>query len=60
MKKFIYCTDENLKNKLEEKLAFISKQTINGKDTWIFENSSKIVFSDIDMSKLRFTNKLYI
>ena len=60
MKKFIYCTDETLKNKLINKLELVMKKEINGNMTWIFENNNKMVFSDIDISKLKFTNKICI
>jgi len=60
MKKFIYCTDENLKNKLKNSLELILEKEIDGNLTWIFENNNKIVFSDIDINKLKFTNKFFI
>lgn len=58
--KFIYCTDKDVKNKLLDKLDLIDEKIINGKMTYIFENNSKIVFSNEDVSKLTFTNKFYI
>ena len=59
-KKFVYCTDEGLSNKLDSQLELVSVQVINDKKTWIFENNNKVVFAEADMSKLDFTNKLYI
>jgi hypothetical protein len=58
--KFIYCIDKEIKNKLLNKLELIDAKTINGKQTWIFENSNKVQFNNEDMSKLEFTNKFYI
>jgi len=59
-KKFVYCTDEGLSQELGNQLELVSVQVINDKRTWIFENNNKLVFADADMSKLDFTNKLYI
>jgi len=59
-KKFVYCIDEELSQKLVNQLELVSLQVINDKKTWIFENNNKLVFADADISKLNFTNKLYI
>ena len=59
-KKFVYCTDEKTSNKLINQLELVSIQSINDKKTWIFENNNKVVFAEVDVGKLDFTNKLYI
>jgi len=59
-KKFVYCTDEEISKKLTNQLELISIQEINNTKTWIFENNNKIVFAEVDVGKLNFTNKLYI
>ena len=60
--KFIYCIDEDIANKLMDKLELINTQEINGKKTWIFENDNKIFkFSnEFDVDKLEFSNKMFI
>jgi hypothetical protein len=58
--KFIYCTDIEVKNKLENKLELVSEQMIKGVKTWIFENDNTLKFNEIDLNKVEFTNKLFI
>lgn len=41
----IYCRDEKSKDKLiKEGFKFINEQIIDGKQTWVFENSKNINF----------------
>lgn len=58
--KFIYCFDENLKEKLIKKnLYLICEQIIHDEKVWIFENNNRITFSDDELSDIVMTNRLY-
>lgn len=56
---FIYCFDEQLKNKLIE-AGYKMAEKSNGKDYWIFLNKSNLTFdfSNIDKNKFKMSNKL--
>ena len=61
MGKFIYCTNEDLCNKLKEtehKFMFTKKN--NGTTVWVFNFNpkSKFTFSDSDKNKYLLSNRL--
>jgi len=57
---FIYCFDEQEKNKLREKLSLYQELNISNKQCWVFiiDKDNKFNFSEIDKSKCFITNKM--
>ena len=57
---FIYCFDEELKNKLiQQNYKMINKP--NNQNYWVFINNKKKLdfdFTDVDTSKFKLSNKL--
>lgn len=56
---FIYCLDEELKNKLANKgYKFIKKELIQNQTVWIFQHKPEIQFDIADNTKYFTTNTL--
>lgn len=57
---FIYCFDEQEKNKLQEQLILHQETNIDNKKCWIFifKNMNKFDFSQIDRSKCIISDRL--
>lgn len=57
---FIYCFDENEKNKLQKQLTLYKESNIDNKKCWIFiaKNINKFDFSQIDRSKCIISDRL--
>ncbi len=59
VKLFVYCFDENEKNKLQKSLRLFGESIINNKQCWIFLlDNNKINFTSIDRSKCFITNRM--
>lgn len=57
---FIYCFDEEEKNKLQCNLKLFKEQTIDNKPCWIFtvDSDCKFNFDTLDKSKCVVSNRL--
>lgn len=54
---FIYCLDDELKNKLIKKGFNLLKEDENGA-TFVFSEKVRFDFNNVDKTKFLFTNKL--
>ena len=54
---FIYCLDDELKNKLIKKGFKLLKEDENGA-TFVFSEKVRFDFNNVDKTKFLFTNKL--
>ena len=55
---FIYCFDEQEKNKLQKQLNLYKESDINNKKCWIFLLDDKFNFNSIDQSKCAISNRM--
>jgi len=57
---FIYCFDEQEKNKLQKEVKLFQESNIDNKQCWIFiiDTNNKFNFNQIDKSKCVVSNKL--
>ncbi|MDD4156592.1 MAG: hypothetical protein PHY08_08485 [Candidatus Cloacimonetes bacterium] len=57
---FIYCFDEQEKQKLQSQLKLYKESNIDTKQCWIFiiDSNNKFNFGSIDKSKCIITNKM--
>lgn len=59
MNRFIYCFDEEMRNRLlENGYNLINSKCIDNKTTYIFENIQKLSFSHQDIQRIHLTNKM--
>lgn len=56
--KFIYTEDAVIYEAFMETLDYVGKFNKDNKEIYIFENNGKITFSDIELEKVSFGNKM--
>lgn len=55
---FIYCFDEQEKDKLQKQLKLFKESNIDNKKCWIFLIDNKFKFENVDKSKCIITDRM--